>query len=177
MRIQDLEITQAGNGVAVAYDNTPMVVELGSGIPLHNRWRWSFDGSLRLVASAEEQGQDLLGDYTALVLTYADEEAPGAAAAAPTPMAPPCWRRRRPSATCMVRPEDSFFHTTFNLPSCAWLTGSRYPGLYLGTGGGGEGVGIGGHFPDAAVASDLHSLPAQLQRADFSPTTEVHQDW
>jgi len=76
MRIQDLDLTLAGNGVAVAYHDTPMVVELGSGIPLHNRWRWSFDGSLRLVASAEEQGKDSLGDYAALVLTYADEEGP-----------------------------------------------------------------------------------------------------
>jgi hypothetical protein len=40
---------------------------------------------------------------------------------------------------------------------------------------GGEGAGIGGHFPDAAIASALDRLPEQLQRADFSPTTEAHQ--
>jgi len=176
MRIQDLEFTRTGNGIAVAYDDTPLVVELGSGIPLHNRWRWSFDGSLRLVASAEEQGKDALGDYAALVLTYADEEGPlvqqrlqayvhGSYLLAET------TALRDLHGTAL---EDSFFHTTFNSPVVRLADGLRYL-VYTWGLEGGEGVGLGGHFPDAAVASDLHSLPEQLQRADFSPTTEVHQ--
>src|SRR5262249_34176251 len=70
--------------------------------------------------------------------------------------------------------EDSFFHTTFNSPVLRLADGLRYL-VYTWGLEGGEGVGIGGHFPDAAVASDLYSLPEQLQRADFSPTTQVHQ--
>src|SRR5437016_7218934 len=116
MRIQDLELTRAGNGVAVAYDDTPMVVELGSGVPLHNRWRWSFDGSLRLLAAAEEQGKDSLGDYAALVLTYADEEGPQvqqrlqAYAHGSYLLAETTALRDLHGAAL----EDSFFHTTFN---------------------------------------------------------------
>ena len=176
MRIQDLELTRVGNGVAVAYDDTPMVVELGSGVPLHNRWRWSFDGSLRMLASAEEQGNDPLGDYTALVLTYADEEGPlvqqrlQAYAHGSYLLAETTALRDLHGAAL----EDSFFHTTFNSPVLRLADGLRYL-VYTWGLEGGEGVGIGGHFPDAAVASDLHSLPEQLQRADFSPTTAVHQ--
>src|SRR5437667_11763059 len=74
--MHDIQLTQVDNGVAITYDATPLVLALGSGIPLHHRWWWSFDGSLRLIASTEEQGQDALGDYVALVLTYADTAGP-----------------------------------------------------------------------------------------------------
>ncbi|HEY7496714.1 MAG TPA: hypothetical protein VIH59_37120, partial [Candidatus Tectomicrobia bacterium] len=70
--------------------------------------------------------------------------------------------------------EDSFFHTTFNSPVLRLADGLRYL-VYTWGLEGGEGVGLGGHFPDAAVASTLDRLPDQLQRADFSPITDVHQ--
>ena len=38
-----------------------------------------------------------------------------------------------------------------------------------------EGVGIGGNFPDVAMAKDLAALPEQLRLADFSPTQDLHQ--
>lgn len=176
MRRQDLELTRTGNGVAIAYADTPMVVELGSGIPLHHRWRWSFDGSLRLVASAEEQGTDPWGAYAALVLTYADAEGPlvqqrlHAYAHGSFLLAETTALRDLHGAAL----EDSFFHTTFNSPVVRLADGLRYL-VYTWGLEGGEGVGISGHFPDAAVASSLESLPEQLRRADFSPTTEVHQ--
>jgi hypothetical protein len=153
-----------------------MVVEVGSGIPLHHRWRWSFDGSLRLVAAAEEQGKDLLGDYAALASTYADEEGP----LIQQRLQAYCHGSYLLVETTALRDlhgtalEDSFFHTTFNSPILRLAEGLRYL-VYTWGLEGGEGVGLGGHFPDAVVASDLHSLPDQLQRADFSPTTEVHQ--
>jgi hypothetical protein len=153
-----------------------MVVELGSGIPLHHRWRWSFDGSLRLVAAAEEQGKDPLGNYAALALTYADEEGPLVqqrlqAYSPGSYLLTETTALRDLHGTAL---EDSFFHTTFNSPVLRLADGLRYL-VYTWGLEGGEGVGLGGHFPDAVVASDLHSLPAQLQRADFSPITEVHQ--
>src|SRR5919108_3816243 len=128
MRTQNLELTRAGNGVAIAYDETPMVLELGSGIPLHHRWRWSFDGSLRLVAAAQEQGKDPLGDYTALVLTYADAEGPlvqqrlQAYAHGSYLLAETTALRDLQGAAL----EDSFFHTTFNSPVLRLADGLHY---------------------------------------------------
>src|SRR2546427_7324053 len=171
-----IQLTQVDNGVAITYDATPLVLALGSGIPLHHRWWWSFDGSLRLIASTEEQGQDALGDYVALVLTYADTVGPLVQQRLHTYTTGSYLL----TATTALRDlhgttlADSFFHTTFNSPVLRLADGLRYL-VYTWGLEGGEGVGIGGHFPDAAVAADLPSLPAQLQRADFSPTTEVHQ--
>jgi len=51
-------------------------VDTGAGIPLGGRWWWSFDGSLRLVDASEHDGSDWLGAYTALVLTYSDQDGP-----------------------------------------------------------------------------------------------------
>ena len=56
-----IQLTQVDNGVAITYDATPLVLALGSGIPLRHCWWWSFDGSLRLIASTEHQGQDAWG--------------------------------------------------------------------------------------------------------------------
>jgi hypothetical protein len=176
MRIQDLELTRVGNGVAIAYDETPMVVELGIGIPLHHRWRWSFDGSLHLMAAAEEPGTDSVGDYTALVCIYADEAGPLVqqrlhAYANGSSLLAETTALRDLHGTALA---DSFFHTTFNSPVLRLADGLRYL-VYTWGLEGGEGAGIGGHFPDAAIASALDRLPEQLQRADFSPTTEAHQ--
>jgi hypothetical protein len=117
MRIQDLELTRVGNGVAIAYDETPMVVELGIGIPLHHRWRWSFDGSLHLMAAAEEPGTDSVGDYTALVCIYADEAGPLVqqrlhAYANGSSLLAETTALRDLHGTALA---DSFFHTTFRL--------------------------------------------------------------
>ena len=57
MATANLELTRAGGRVAIGYDNAPMVIELGAGIPLDNQWRWTFDQSLRLLASVEERGE------------------------------------------------------------------------------------------------------------------------
>ena len=40
---------------------------------------------------------------------------------------------------------------------------------------GDEGPGIGGNFPDVALARDLAALPEQLRLADFFPTKDLHQ--
>ena len=171
-----IQLTQVDNGVAITYDATPLVLALGSGIPLHHCWWWSFDGSLRLIASTEHQGQDAWGDYAALVLTYADTAGPLVqqrlhiyATGSYVLAATTALRDLHGAAL-----EDSFFHTTFNSPVLRLADGLRYL-VYTWGLEGGEGVGIGGHFPDAAVAADLHSLPEQLRLADFSPTADVHQ--
>ncbi|MCH9018135.1 MAG: hypothetical protein IIB89_10305 [Chloroflexi bacterium] len=72
----ELKLTPTPTGAAIAYGETPVVVELGVGVPINGRWRWSFDGSFRLESSSQESGRDQLGNYVALVLTYADDDGP-----------------------------------------------------------------------------------------------------
>src|SRR5262245_37460428 len=174
--MHDVQLTPVANGVAITYEATPLVLAVGSGIPLHHRWWWSFDGSLRLLASTEQPGHDAWGDYVALVLTYADTVGPlvqqrlHTYAAGSSVLAATTALRDLHGAAV----EDSFFHTTFNSPVLRLADGLRYL-VYTWGLEGGEGVGIGGHFPDAAVAADLPSLPEQLRLADFSPTADVHQ--
>ena len=76
MKSTELQLTPTPAGATIAYGETPVIVELGVGIPVNGRWRWSFDGSLRLVSSSRESGPDQLGSSVALVLTYADDEGP-----------------------------------------------------------------------------------------------------
>jgi len=176
MSTAKLEVTRTGSRVRIGYDGAPMILETGAGIPLGGRWWWSFDGSLRLVDASEEEGSDQLGAYTALALTYTDQDGPlirqalktyadDASLVVETTALRDLW------STALV---DSFFHTTFNSPVVRLADGLRYL-VYTWGFADDEGVGIGGHFPDAAVAPDLESLPERLRLADFSPTTDVHQ--
>ena len=171
-----LEVTRTGSGVRIAYGGAPLVMETGAGIPLGGRWWWSFDGSLRLVDAAEHDGSDQLGAYAALAFTYTDQEGP---------LILQTWKTYAGDASLVVETTalralwgaalaDSFFHTTFNSPVVRLADGLGYL-VYTWGLTDHEGVGIGGHFPDAVVAADLDSLPEQLRRADFSPLTDVHQ--
>ena len=47
MKSTELQLTPTPTGAAIAYGETPVVVELGVGVPINGRWRWSFDGSIR----------------------------------------------------------------------------------------------------------------------------------
>ena len=69
---------------------------------------------------------------------------------------------------------DSFFNTTFNAPVIRMAEGFKYIAYTWGLRGE-EGTGVGGNFPDAAIALGLDQLPEMLRRADFSPTDDVHQ--
>jgi hypothetical protein len=176
MSTAKLEVTRTGSGVRIGYDGRPMVVHTGAGIPLGGRWWWSFDGSLRLVDASEHDGSDRLGAYTALALTYTDQEGP---------LIRQTWKTYAGDASVVVETTalrdlwgaalaDSFFHTTFNSPVVHLADGLGYL-VYTWGLADHEEVGIGGHFPDAVVAADLDSLPERLRRADFSPLTDVHQ--
>src|SRR5918992_5185913 len=133
MNTRNIQLTNTNGKVAVAYDHIPLVTELGIGIPLDHRWRWSFDGSLHVVSSAEQPGRDQLGDYSVLALTYNDQDGPLVQqrlkvyqAESYPPPHPPLGKggpgevlitettalRDLPGAAL----EDSFFHTTFNSP-------------------------------------------------------------
>ena len=176
MSTATLEVTRTGSGVRIGYDGVPMVVETGVGIPLSGRWWWSFDGSLRLVDTSEQDGSDRLGAYTALALTYHDQDGPLLRQALKTyaddsSLVVETTALRDLWGAALV---DSFFHTTFNSPVVRLADGLGYL-VYTWGLADNEGVGIGGHFPDAVVAPDLDSLPERLRLADFSPTTDVHQ--
>jgi hypothetical protein len=176
MRTAKLEVTRTGSGVSIGYDGAPMVLETGAGIPRDGRWWWSFDGSLRLVNSSEAEGSDQLGAYTTLALTYTDQAGPLIRQALKTYsdnsyVVVETTALRDLWGAALV---DSFFHTTFNSPVVRLAEGLGYL-VYTWGLADNEGVGIGGHFPDAAVAPDLESLPERLRLADFFPTTDVHQ--
>src|SRR5207253_1797659 len=176
MSTATLEVTRTGSGVRIDYDGVPMVVETGVGIPLSGRWWWSFDGSLHLVDTSEQDGSDRLGAYTALALTYHDQDGPLLRQALKTyaddsSLVVETTALRDLWGAALV---DSFFHTTFNSPVVRLADGLGYL-VYTWGLADNEGVGIGGHFPDAVVAPDLRSLPERLRLADFSPTTDVHQ--
>ena len=177
MRSGDLELTPApGGGVAVTYRGRPMVAELGLGIPIDQRWLWSFDGSLILASTSQEEGWDVLGEFDALVSVYADATGPLVQQRLKLYRAAPdlvveVITLRDLAGTAL---EDSFYNTTFNAPVVRLAPGLAYLTYTWGLRGG-EGSGIGGSFPDAAVAPDLASLPETLRRADFSPTADLHQ--
>ena len=175
MNRPQLAVTRSDSGLGIQYDNAPMVLDLGAGIPVDNRWLWSFDGSLRLVASQEETGNDLLGDHTSLLLTYADEADPVVRQAVKR-YEQDCFVVVETTALRELRgtaQEDSFFTTTFNSPVVRPAGGLSYL-VYTWGLLGGEGTGVAGHFPDVALARDLAELPEQLRLADFSPTLDVH---
>ena len=129
MKSTELQLTPTPAGATIAYGETPVIVELGVGIPVNGRWRWSFDGSLRLVSSSRESGPDQLGSSVALVLTYADDEGPMLRLrlkvyqnAAPF-MVVEATTLRELRGTAL---EDSFFNTTFNAPIVLLPDGMSY---------------------------------------------------
>ena len=170
-----LALTRSESSLEIQYDNKPMVLDLGAGIPVDNRWLWTFDGSLRLVASQEDTGSDLLGDHTSLALTYADETDLLVRQAVKW-YEEDCFVVVETTALRELRgtaQEDSFFATTLNSPVIRPADGLSYL-VYTWGLLGGEGTGVAGHFPDVALARDLAELPEKLRLADFSPTLDVH---
>ena len=121
-------MTPTPAGAAISYGETPVVVELGVGVPINGRWRWSFDGSIRLVSSSQESGRDQLGSYVALVLTYADDDGPMLRLrlrvyqdGAQLVVEATTLRELRGTAL-----EDNFFNTTFNAPIVLLSDGLSY---------------------------------------------------
>jgi hypothetical protein len=201
MNTTHIQLTNSSGKVAVAYDHAPMVLELGIGIPLNHRWWWSFDGSLWLMESREESASDHLGDYSALALTYhgpdgplirqrlkvyeAESYQPSHHSLGKGGLEVPTMSKGRSGGVLVVETtalrelqgvalEDSFFHTTFNSPVVRFADGLSYLTYTWGLQPG-EGTGIGGHFPDAAIVPDLARLPEQLRRAGFSPVADIHR--
>jgi len=168
-------VKRSATGIAIDYDGEPVVVDLGAGIPVHGRWRWSFDGTLAHGVSEEGQGSDQLGNYASLTLTYADEAGPMIRQTAKVyqdgsfvVVETTALRELRGTAL-----GDSFFETTFNSPVVRLAGGMSYLTYTWGLLGG-EGPGTAGNFPDVALAPDLAGLPERLRSADFSPDREVH---
>ena len=77
MKSTELQLTLTASGAAIAYGEASVVEELGVGVPINGRWRWSFDGSFRLVSSSQESGQDQLGSYVADLRGSEQPAAPG----------------------------------------------------------------------------------------------------
>ena len=169
-------VEPSDTGVAIEFDHTRMVVELGAGIPLQAHWRWSFDGTLRCGAAEQCKGSDLLGEYESLVFIYADDAGPLLRQAVKSYQSDSfvvveTAALREITDTSL---EDSFFSTTFNSPVVRLAPGLSYL-VYTWGLLGEEGPGISGNFPDVALAGDLADLPERLRLADFSPIQDLHQ--
>ncbi len=163
-------------GTSISYQGVPFIVEMGLGVPIHHNWHWSFDGSLRLASTHQEKGRDHLGKFTALESTYADRDGPLVRQRLKTyednaSLVVEATALRDLHGTALA---DSFFNTTFNAPVIRLAEGFKYIAYTWGLRGE-EGTGVGGNFPDAAIAKGLDQLPESLRRADFSPTDDVHQ--
>ena len=172
---RELKVSATATGVSIEYDRVLMVSELGAGIPVGGRWWWSFDGSLTVVESEESEASDALGDYSSLALVYADNRGPmirqqvrAYGEISSVMVETTALRELRGTAL-----EDNFFETTFNSPVVRLHPALSYIAYTWGLLGG-EGTGVAGHFPDAALAPDLSSLPEQLRQADFSPSHDVN---
>ena len=177
MNPTQLLVEPTATGVAIEFAHSPMVVDLGVGIPLQARWRWSFDGTLHRGAPEHARGSDLLGEFESLVFIYADEAGPLVRQAVKSYQGDACvvvetTALREIGGTFL---EDSFFTTTFNSPVVCLGPGLNYL-VYTWGLLGDEGPGIGGNFPDVALARDLAALPEQLRLADFFPTKDLHQN-
>ena len=173
--LQQLKVKTTATGASIEYAGVLLAPELGVGIPIDGRWLWSFDRSLALSASEETIAGDVLGEYSSLALTYADVDGP---------MVRQEVKAYQETSTVVVETtalrelrgtaiEDNFFETTFNSPVVRLHESLSYIAYTWGLLGG-EGVGVAGHFPDAALARDLASLPEQLRLADFSPSHDVN---
>jgi hypothetical protein len=176
MTAEPLRLFHSRGQVSLSFDGVPMVTELGAGVPIDGRWRWTFDGSLSLTEQASGSGSDQDGDYETVTLTYSDDAGPVLrqqmnARAEQSYLVFETTTLRDLSGTSL---EDSFFHTTFNSPVVRLADHLSFLTYTWGLQGG-EGVGIGGHFPDGVVATDLSSLSEKLRMAGFSPTADIHQ--
>ena len=131
---------------------------------------------MRLESTHSEEGRDQLGKFTSQVFTYSDQDGPIVRQQLKTyeenaSLAVEATALRDLQGTALT---DSFFNTTFNAPVIRLAEGFKYIAYTWGLRGE-EGTGIGGNFPDAAIALGLDQLPEMLRQADFSATDDVHQ--
>lgn len=137
-------VEPTATGVAIEFAHSPIVIDLGVGIPLQARWRWSFDGTLHRGAPEHARGSDLLGEFESLVFIYADEAGPLVRQAVKSYQGHACvvvetTALREIRGTFL---EDSFFNTTFNSPVVRLGPGLNYL-VYTWGLLGDEGPGIG----------------------------------
>jgi len=71
---------------------------------------------------------------------------------------------------------DSFFNTTFNAPVIHMAEGFKYIAYTWGLRGE-EGTGVGGNFPDAAIAKGLGAIPPPCERARLPDMIGRTETW
>ena len=173
-----ISLSTSGNGGAVDFGGLRFISEIGADVHQTSGRRSTFDGSLLVDSVAEGEDTDHLGRYRFLSLTLCDESGPVLhqtfrayhSGMAESAVIVETTAVRDLFGTSVA---DSYFHTTFNSPVFRVAEGFSYLTFTWGLTGR-EGTGVGGHFPDAAIASSLEDLPEQLRQADFSPDTDLH---
>lgn len=177
-----ISIDRRGAGVGIDYAGETFVEDLGIGLPINNGWRWSFDGSLKLVDEGRGAGKDRLGEYSYVTLIYT---APGLLDDMPLiqqelrTYAPP-----GPSGQLLIETkvleeirgtylEDSFYSTTFNSPVLLLPKDLNFLAYTWGLMGA-ESSRDGGHFPEAVAGTGLQNIPSKLRTAGYSPREDLH---
>ena len=179
----DLSVSRRGAGICIDYAGETFVEELGIGLPINNGWRWSFDGSLKLVDEGRGTGRDRLGEYSYLALVYTapglvEDDVPLIHQELKT------YGPSGPSGQLLVETrvledirstylKDSFYHTTFNSPVLLLerkLNFLAYTWGLMGV----ESSRDGGHFPEAVAGTGLDNMPSKLRMAGYSPREDLH---
>ncbi|MDA0263939.1 MAG: hypothetical protein O3A93_06045 [Chloroflexi bacterium] len=168
-----------GLGVAVHFDGLPFILEIGADLQMEAARRSAFEGSLMVDWIGDGASDDRLGRHEFISITFRDGSGPllrqtiraYRSGLAESAVIVETTALREMTGTSVA---DSYFHTTFNSPVFRLAKGLSYLTFTWGLTGG-EGTGVGGNFPDAAIAPSLEDLPEQLKMADFSPDTDLHQ--
>ena len=172
-------IARQGNGLVIRFDGADFVEGLGIGTPIQGAWRWTLDGSLKLLEDRQGQGRDGLGPYSHLTLAFSvpgvfPEDVPvfqqSAKAYDSSRLLVETWVLEEVRGTFL---EDSFYSTTFNSPVLLPRDDLSYLAYTWGLMGQ-EASRDGGHFPEAVTGRGVSTIPSKLLGAGYSPREDLH---
>lgn len=178
MNAGDISVQRQGEGFSLAYDGLELIEDLGIGLPIDGVWRWTFDGSIRVLEAFKGTGRDRLGRYSYEALVYAvpgvyEEDVP----AIRQELRAYGGSRLMVETTALediggTYVEDSFHDTTFNSPVMLLREDLNYLAYTWGL------IALessrdGGHFPEAVTGKGLASLPSKLRQVGYSPREDL----
>ncbi len=178
MSTGDISVQRRGEGFSLAYDGHEFIEDLGIGLPVDGVWRWTSDGSIRVLEALQGTGRDRLGryDYHALIYTVPGVYG-GDVPAIRQELRNYGGSRLTVETTALediagTYVEDSFHDTTFNSPIMLLAEDLNYLAYTWGL------ISLessrdGGHFPEAVTGRGLANLPSKLSKAGYSPKEDL----
>ena len=178
----DISLVRRDDQVSVNFLGEEFIAQLGIGLPVGGRWRWTFDRSLRLLEERVGTGRDRFGEYSCLALVYSMPGANGD----DVPLIQQELRAYDPTTgpsrllietraleditgTCT---EDSYYNTTYNSPVMLFHRDLNFLGYTWGLMGV-ETARDGGHFPEAITGRGIADIPSKLRLAGYSPREDL----